>query len=93
MSGWLGLLFPRRPKASPEQARQLQVQVQGAILLDVREAPEGRAGHAPGARHIPLSRLPARVSDLPPQRTVVTVCRWGHRAAGQPRSSPARAAT
>ena len=91
MSRWLGRLFPGRPKASAEQARQLQEQ--GAILLDVREAPEGRAGHAPGARHIPLSRLPARVSDLPPQRTVVTVCRWGHRAAGQPRSSPARAAT
>ncbi|MGD0243249.1 MAG: rhodanese-like domain-containing protein [Streptosporangiaceae bacterium] len=34
------------------------------------------AGHAPGARHIPLSRLPARMKDLPPRRTVVTVCRF-----------------
>ena len=80
MSGWLGRLFPRRPKVSAEQARQLQGQ--GAILLDVREAPEWRAGHAPGARHIPLSRLPARIRDLPPQRTVITVCRSGHRSAG-----------
>ena len=80
MSGWLGRLFPRRPKASAAQARQLQEQ--GAILLDVREAPEWRAGHAPGARHIPLSRLPARIRDLPPQRTVITVCRSGHRSAG-----------
>ena len=78
--GWLGRLFPSRPKASAEQARQLQEQ--GAILLDVREAPEWRAGHAPGARHIPLSRLPARIRDLPPQRTVITVCRSGHRSAG-----------
>jgi len=38
--------------------------------------PEWRAGHAPGARHIPLSRLPARMKDLPPRRTVVTVCRF-----------------
>jgi len=53
----------------------------GAILLDVREAPEWRAGHAPGARHIPLSHLPARMKDLPPRRTVVTVCRSGHRSA------------
>lgn len=76
----LSRLFPARPKASPEQARQLQEQ--GAILLDVREGPEWRAGHAPGARHIPLSRLPARIKDLPPQRTVITVCRSGHRSAG-----------
>ena len=39
------------------------------------------SGHAPGARHIPLSHLPARMKDLPPQRTVVTVCRSGHRSA------------
>ena len=80
MSGLLSRLFPARPKASPEQARQLQDQ--GAILLDVREGPEWRAGHAPGARHIPLRRLPARITDLPPQRTVITVCRSGHRSAG-----------
>jgi len=78
--GLLGRLFPARPKASPEQARQLQEQ--GAILLGVREGAEWRAGHAPGARHIPLSRFPARIKDLPPQRTVITVRRSGHRSAG-----------
>jgi rhodanese-related sulfurtransferase len=79
MSGWLRRLFPARPKASPQQARQLQEH--GAILLDVREDSEWRAGHAPGARHIPLSRLRARTRDLPPQRTVITICRSGHRSA------------
>ena len=79
MSGWPGGLFRRQPRASAEQASQLMRQ--GAILLDVREGPEWRAGHAPGARHIPLSHLPARMKDLPPQRTVVTVCRSGHRSA------------
>jgi len=79
MSGWPGRLFPSRPRATAEQARQLQQQ--GAILLDVREDAEWRAGHAPGARHIPLSRLPARMKDLPPRRTVITVCRSGHRSA------------
>ncbi len=78
MRGWLGRLFPRRPKATAEQASQLQRH--GAILLDVREDAEWRAGHAPGARHIPLSRLPARMKDLPPRRTVITVCRSGHRS-------------
>jgi rhodanese-related sulfurtransferase len=79
MSGFLRHLFPQRAKASADQARQLQRQ--GAILLDVREDSEWRAGHAPGARHIPLSRLPARMKDLPPSRTVITVCRSGHRSA------------
>jgi rhodanese-related sulfurtransferase len=80
MSGWLRRLFPARPQASPQQARQLLDG--GAILLDVREDPEWRAGHAPGARHIPLGRLPARAGELVPQRTVITVCRSGHRSAG-----------
>jgi rhodanese-related sulfurtransferase len=79
MSGWLGRLFAGRPKAGPQQAKQLQEE--GAILLDVREDSEWRAGHAPGARHIPLSRLPQRLRDLPPQRTIITVCRSGARSA------------
>ena len=79
MTGWARQLFPRRPRATAEQARDLQQQ--GAILLDVREDAEWQAGHAPKARHIPLGRLPARLSDLPSGRTVITVCRSGHRSA------------
>ena len=58
MSGWLSRLFRRRPEVDPGQARDMLGQ--GAILLDVREDAEWRAGHAPKARQIPLSRLPAR---------------------------------
>ena len=29
-----------------------------AALLDVRESDEWAAGHAPGARHLPMSELP-----------------------------------
>ena len=79
MTGWARRLFPGRPRATAEQVRDLQRQ--GAILLDVREDAEWRAGHAPKARHIPLSRLPARLSELPSGRTVITVCRSGHRSA------------
>lgn len=74
-----GKLFAGRPKAKPLQARELIDQ--GAILLDVREDNEWRAGHAPGARHIPLGRLPHRLRDLPPQRMIITVCRSGARSA------------
>ena len=79
MSGWLGKLFAGRPKASPQQAKQMQDE--GAILLDVREDTEWRAGHAPGARHIPLGRLPQRLRDLPPRRAITTVGRSGARSA------------
>ena len=79
MSGLLHKLFRSRPGATPEQARDLQRH--GAVLLDVREDGEWQAGHAPAARHIPLHRLPAQLAVLPPRRTVVTICRSGHRSA------------
>ena len=53
----------------------------GAILLDVREPAEWRAGHAPKARHIPLGELSARAGELPAGRPVVTVCQSGMRSA------------
>lgn len=54
---------------------------EGAVLLDVREPGEWRAGHAPKARHIPLQELARRQRELPPNRPIVTVCRSGHRSA------------
>ena len=38
------------------------------------------AGHVPGATHIPLGELPARIDDLPEQDLLV-VCRSGGRSA------------
>ena len=32
------------------------------VLLDVREDDEWEAGHAPGALHVPLGQVPARVA-------------------------------
>ena len=49
-------------------------------LLDVREQDEWDAGHIAGAQHIPLGQLGARVSEVPRDRTVVTVCRSGARS-------------
>lgn len=53
----------------------------GAVLLDVREHQEWHAGHAPKARHIPLSQLPHRAGEIPPNKAIVTVRRSGHRSA------------
>ncbi|MEU6017589.1 rhodanese-like domain-containing protein [Streptomyces sp. NPDC047515] len=53
-----------------------------AVLLDVREPAEWHAGHAPGALHLPLSRLAggASLPDSAAGRPVVVICRSGHRS-------------
>ena len=50
-------------------------------LLDVREDDEWQAGHIPGAAHIPMSGLLARLADVPKDRDVVIVCKVGGRSA------------
>lgn len=52
-----------------------------AYLLDVREPEEWAAGHAPGAGHLPMHQVPARLAEIPTDREVVVVCRAGHRSA------------
>ena len=51
----------------------------GAAIVDVREPDEWQAGHIPGALHIPLGELPARVGELP-DGEIVLVCRSGARS-------------
>jgi rhodanese-related sulfurtransferase len=53
----------------------------GAWLLDVREDDEWAAGHAPGARHIPLGQLSARAGEVPQDQAVYVICRSGARSA------------
>jgi rhodanese-related sulfurtransferase len=57
----------------------------GGYLLDVREADEWDAGHAPEAVWIPMGDLQQRVDELPRDRRIVVICRSGarsHRVAG-----------
>ncbi|CAL9539587.1 rhodanese-like domain-containing protein [Streptomyces sp. enrichment culture] len=75
-------LLRRGPgRLTPRQAHQRTGDGR-AVLLDVRETPEWNAGHAPGALHLPLSRLMAG-APLPAAargKPVVTICRSGHRS-------------
>jgi len=52
-------------------------------VVDVREPDEwnGELGRIPGARHLPLGELRARLAELPRDRPVVAVCRSGGRSA------------
>ncbi|MFF2078740.1 rhodanese-like domain-containing protein [Kitasatospora sp. NPDC058162] len=66
---------------APTRAHEL-LRAGTAVLLDVREAAEFAAGHAPGALHLPLIGLAAGVG-LPPEavgRTVLAICRSGRRS-------------
>ena len=52
-----------------------------ARILDVREDFEVAEGMIPGALHIPMGQLQARVTELDPAVPVIAVCRSGHRSA------------
>ena len=49
-------------------------------VLDVREDSEFRAGHVPGAIHIPVKRLPDRVSKLRRDKPYAVICASGSRS-------------
>ncbi len=77
-STWKSLFS--RPYEKVSAAEALALMKEGAILLDVREASEWRAGHAPKARHVPLSELARRAGELPPGRPIIAACRSGSRS-------------
>lgn len=51
------------------------------FLLDVRNASEFAAGHAPGAHNVAYTRLAARLDEIPRDRPVLVSCRSGGRSA------------
>ncbi|WP_250000437.1 rhodanese-like domain-containing protein [Actinoplanes sp. M2I2] len=65
---------PQVPSVSPAEVSD------EAYLLDVREPDEWTAGHAPGAHHVPMMEIPARLAEVPVDVEVVVVCRSGGRS-------------
>lgn len=51
-----------------------------AVLVDVREQHEWKAGHVRGAIHIPLGRLQANLSRIPKGQDVYVICASGMRS-------------
>lgn len=53
----------------------------GIVLLDVRQPEELELASVKGARHIPMSEVPARLADLNPQAAIAVLCHHGGRSA------------
>jgi hydroxyacylglutathione hydrolase len=87
----LGVLAPERLSALTDgaletlsfvDARTLGKTVApGMIVLDVRNRSEWDEGHVPGARHIPLAELTARLEELRGSGPIAVHCQGGGRGA------------
>jgi rhodanese-related sulfurtransferase len=80
----MGLFTRMRPVDAAGAADLLAAR--SAVVVDVREHAEWKTGHIQGAIHIPLAHLPGRLAQLPSGKTIVTVCRSGHRSAAAART-------
>jgi rhodanese-related sulfurtransferase len=75
--GLISALFP--PSTGAQEAFDV-VSRREAVIVDVRERHEWKAGHAPHARNIPLSNIRARIGELAGDRRYIAVCRSGSRS-------------
>jgi hydroxyacylglutathione hydrolase len=73
--------------AGPEQSGSVSMDelddlvAGGAEVIDVREKDERDTGYIPGSRNIPYRLLGICGADLPTDRSIVTICESGPRAA------------
>jgi hydroxyacylglutathione hydrolase len=66
--------------ADPEElGRRLEADPE-LVVLDVRDDDEFAAGHIPGSLHIPYGELPERLSEVPADRPIATICSAGKRS-------------
>lgn len=73
------LRFWSRVKQSTPEEALASLRGDG-LLIDVRSPGEFRAGHAKGARSIPLTALRGRASQLPGERAIHLICASGTRS-------------
>ncbi|WP_293760783.1 rhodanese-like domain-containing protein [uncultured Aquitalea sp.] len=70
-----------REIAAPDLAAWLvDGQQEPPLLLDVREDWEYQLAHIKGSLHIPMNLIPLRLSELPDDRPIVTICHHGVRS-------------
>lgn len=65
---------------SVEELARWQREQSDFVLLDVREPHEIAAASIPGALHLPMREVPARLHELDPARRTVVICHHGGRS-------------
>ncbi|WP_214629446.1 rhodanese-like domain-containing protein [Paenibacillus agaridevorans] len=63
-----------------KEFEQERMSTKDAIVIDVREPHEYKAGHMPGAKNLPLSQLKGRMNELPKDKPVFVYCQSGMRS-------------
>ncbi len=77
-----GKQFMQHPdKEQSITIEQLKKEKNNYFLLDVRQPEEIATGKIPGAVSIPLAEVESRLLDIPKNKSIVTVCAHGGRAA------------
>ena len=74
---------PEAPKATitnVEWAQALEMQKNGAVLIDVRTPGEVAEGTAPGSINIPLQEAEQRIAEFPKDKDLLIFCRSGKRS-------------
>ena len=73
---------PEVVEITPAELKAALAQPDPPLVLDVREPYEWRQVRMPGARHIPMNKVPSQVDDLPSDRRIVVMCAHGSRSYG-----------
>ncbi|MBI2851601.1 MAG: MBL fold metallo-hydrolase [Chloroflexi bacterium] len=80
--GWYnaGLPVERLNLLSVHDLKAMLGRGENITVLDVRGQAEWESGHIPGARHIYVGHIEQRVSEVPKDIPVATLCGTGHRS-------------
>ncbi|MFQ5588755.1 MAG: rhodanese-like domain-containing protein [Nitrospiria bacterium] len=70
----------RNDQISPIEVKQNRETGESFIILDVREPAEYETAKIPDSILIPLGELPARIGELDPEKSYVTLCHHGMRS-------------
>ncbi|MEK9658923.1 MAG: rhodanese-like domain-containing protein [Chloroflexota bacterium] len=72
---------PGEPYRRISVQEALQMQFEGALVVDVRRADEWKGGHARGAVHLPVDDMLTRAeAELPKDRDLLFICAAGVRS-------------
>jgi rhodanese-related sulfurtransferase len=72
--------FAESDEISVRELSELRTAASRHCVLDVREADELAICRLEGSLHIPMSDIPARISELPTDHLLVVICHHGMRS-------------